>query len=287
ADTLDDGLDYAVDFESDNDDTNQVLSDEDDIAFDNENEGSEDGRIVVSKISKRKNKSENNKFAMKKKQKLDQIVEQKVQLAKMDNSLIADFIASKIKAKNENLSTIELDELYINQNRIKATTDWGKGRDEANFMTYLRYYFKSIIPKEPKTNKKESVKEEKKPVRLPENHDKNKKFVVVLCQSAIRVCDLHRATKKIPGGSLKLINKNKLEADEKLIKTTPSVLAISTPGRIIKLIDNNVITLEQISDIVLDSSFLDSKKHNVWDLSETIPTLKRLLSAEGSRAQVY
>lgn len=43
------------------------------------------------------------------------------------------------------------------------------------------------------------------------------KMVVILTMSALRACDVNRVLRKVPGGSIKLIKKNKLEYDRKAL----------------------------------------------------------------------
>ena len=48
-----------------------------------------------------------------------------------------------------------------------------------------------------------------------------------------------------------------------------------------KLISNEMFNPTQIAAIVADSSFLDSKVQNIWDLADTTPFIKSLLDNFG------
>lgn len=81
----------------------------------------------------------------------------------------------------------------------------------------------------------------------------------------------------MPGGSLKLIKKNKLSYDQQALAAGSSRVAVATTGRMQKLIASDMFNPKQIAAIIADSSFLDSKVQNVWDLADTTPFIKSLL----------
>lgn len=62
-------------------------------------------------------------------------------------------------------------------------------------------------------------------------------------------------------------------------------MAVSTSGRIQRLFQNEIFDPKQIGAIVVDSTFLDSKVQNVWDLADTVPFLKSLLDAQEVEAK--
>lgn len=103
------------------------------------------------------------------------------------------------------------------------------------------------------------------------------RYVIVIAQSAMRVCDINRALRPSPGGSIKLINKNKISYDQQMFATGRSRIAVTTTGRLQKNLNNGYLKYSQIAAIVIDSSFLDAKSQHVWDLQDTIPFTKLLL----------
>ena len=101
--------------------------------------------------------------------------------------------------------------------------------------------------------------------------------MLILAQSAIRVCDVMRLFKgheqTIPFGAIKLIKKNKLSYDEKASNSSPSNLLVGTVGRVAKLIENKMLDPKTISAIIVESTFLDDKLQNFWDSKDTVPFL--------------
>lgn len=53
--------------------------------------------------------------------------------------MIADYIASKVRFKNKDLSTIELNEMLISQTRIKDTSDFILKRTDENFGKFIEF----------------------------------------------------------------------------------------------------------------------------------------------------
>ena len=139
--------------------------------------------------------------------------------------------------------------------------------------------------KKEKKNKKSSSQKKSKEYTDP---NEERKFIAIISMSAIRACDIHRATKELAGSSLKVINKNKIEVDLKLLKTTTSRVLCCTPGRLIKVLDNEdqVLKKEEIKIVVVDNSYLDSKQQNIWDIKETTDALKSL-TKNGSKVYLY
>lgn len=136
----------------------------------------------------------------------------------------------------------------------------------------MNFFLKDHITKKDQAKKKNN-----------NNANKSKKFVLVLSQSAIRVCDVTRLfkdhEKTIPFGAIKLIKKNKLSYDEKALKSSPSNLLVGTVGRVAKLIESKMLDPKTISAIVVESTFLDDKLQNVWDSKDAVPFLKSILGS--------
>lgn len=138
---------------------------------------------------------------------------------------------------------------------------------------------KDLLPKPDKPNGKKQVTKKKKadPSTL--------KYILILSSSALRVCDVTRALKPLPGGALKLIKKNKLSYDSAALASGYSRVAVSTAGRIQKLIAEEVFKPKQVGAIVVDSTFLDSKIQNVWDLADTVQFLRSIIDAQEIEAK--
>ncbi|ANB15049.1 Cms1p [Sugiyamaella lignohabitans] len=113
----------------------------------------------------------------------------------MSTSLIADYIAGKVRRRNPDLSTVELNELYLHESQFVDTSDFVESRSLENLPKFLNQYFEPVLSA--------SVKE---------------KLVVVLSLSALRVCDVTRGLKAVKGGAIKLIKKNSTKYDETALK---------------------------------------------------------------------
>lgn len=210
------------------------------------------------------------KFSEKKKSKSEDIVSSKKGVAKLTPALIADSIAAKTKSLNKNLSSVELNDILLSESSFKDTSDFVPERNDENLGHFVSFFLKDHLTKKDQAKKKK-------------NTNKNKKFVLILAQSAIRVCDVTRLFKgheqTIPFGAIKLIKKNKLSYDEKALNSSPSNLLVGTVGRVAKLIENKMLDPKTISAIIVESTFLDDKLQNVWDSKDTVPFLKSILTS--------
>lgn len=256
ADDLEDGLDYTFET-SDNEDSKYPLT-EDQLA----DESEEENIIERKDPDSTKKRFRNDKFAEKKKRKVEEITNLKSNVAKMDPQMVADYIAAKIKRKYPDLSAIELNEKILSEENISDTSEFSKERTLKKLPDFLNRYFKNILETEPRD-----------------------KLIVFLAMSAIRVCDVHRELNVIAGSSLKLIKKNKLSYDIKMVSSKRSSVAVTTCGRIKKLLVEKVIDRSNIAALVVDSSYLDSKVQSIWDLDDTVSTLRELI--RDSPLQIY
>lgn len=199
--------------------------------------------------------------------------------------------------------------MYIPQRWIVSTQDFEKERTLENYtefmekckftincydlLFFLRYLtcislldfsklFKGLSKptKDGKDSKKsKDSSKSKQPRGSPDD-----KYVFIIAQSAMRVCEINRCLRSSPGGSIKLIKKNSLDYDRKMFQTGRSRIAVTTCGRLTKLLNigknspkDRIFGINQIAAIVVDSSNLDSKNQHVWDLQDTIPTIKGLM----------
>lgn len=254
-DNLDDGLDYGL--EVSDDDWGYPLAE---VGASSEEDLVEKKDEKLKKPSKKRIR--NDKLALKKKQKVQQIAEVKRNVAKMDPPIIADYMAAKIKRKLPDLSSLELNERLFSQEHFKDTSDFSKERNLETLPSFLQKYFKATI-----------------------EADTHEKLVVILVMSAIRVCDIHRELMSFPGGSYKLIKKNNIKYDIKAIESKKSSVAVTTCGRLKKLLDKKVIDKSKIVAFVVDSTYLDSKVQSIWDIDDTLQSLKELI--DETNLQLY
>ena len=288
---LDDGL--AVDYKLSDDEEGVEIEEEDEspkeTTEDTTANTTEDTTIVVGK--KRKNKSEESKSQ--KKQKMEFEKENKKSLSNEKNDIIVEKISSKIREIFPNLSPLELSDYYLKKENVIDTSEYSKEKNLTNLSNFIETFMKELIPsiKEYKRlrnkikkfeTKKKFNKKFNKTVEIPP-----RKFILILSISAIRSCDVHRATRDLEGGSVKLINKNPIGQDLKMLKTTWSRILNSTVERIDKILEiskNDVernfedgLTLkeEEIDTIILDN-YIDSKLRSVLDYCETFELIKKI-----------
>ncbi|CAX45032.1 conserved hypothetical protein [Candida dubliniensis CD36] len=294
ADDLDDGLEYDVQL-SDTEDVGFVNGSWDEGITKDETETNDNTTTTTTASSlKRRNSNTSNTLKEKKRLKMEIDIESKKNLSLEENpEIIAEFINNKIRRKNPNLSALELTELYFNKSEIRSTSDFKDTRNLDNLSKYINSRFKNMLPKGAKKDKKKNNKKGKK-----EEYDSNKdsesdnkeerKFIAIVSMSAIRACDIHRATKDLVGSSIKLINKNKLHVDLKLVKSTRSRVLCCTPGRLSKVLNSEEsgLSKDEIKIVIIDNSYLDTKKQNIWDIKETFEALKELTKS-GSKLYLY
>lgn len=274
-DDLDDGLDYSVSLSED--DGVSLTTDNVKVSAKDEEDNDE---IEEEEVLGKKRKRTSSSLKEKKRTKMESDMQAKKKLSQeVSPEVIADFVNSKISQKNTNLSSLELAELYLTKTDFRSTSDFKLDRTLVNFSDFILLRFKNMLPAGSKS---------KKGSKSETSDEKERKFIAVLSMSAIRACDVHRATRDLSGSSLKLINKNKLHVDLKLMKTTRSRVLCCTPGRLSKVLNSEDSPLQpsEVKILILDNSYLDSKLQNIWDIKETIEVLKELTNA-GSKIYLY
>lgn len=293
-DDLDDGLEYNVEFSSGEEINPDSELEDDNNASDEE---SKKAKTESEANNGKKRKAKTSKLQEKKKVKMEMDIAQKKNLSKESSTdVIADFINNKISQKNPNLSTLELSELYFNKTDFRSTSEFDEEKRSLDNLTkFIIGRFKNMLPSHDKKNKKNKNKKNKKEDKSHDssNNDKDeaeeRKFIAIVSMSALRACDIHRATREISGSSLKLINKNKLDVDLKLVKTTRSRILCCTPGRLLKVLNSEDLELnkDEIKIIIVDNSYLDQKQQNIWDIKETPEALSILTKEGGSKIYLY
>lgn len=294
ADELDDGLEYEVD---------TVDYVEEDVAPVSEDESSE----TTAPVENSKKRTRNPKLQEKKKMKMAMDIDQKRNLStETSPEVIVDYINDAIRRKNVDLSTLELAELYFKKTDVRSSAEFAETRTLENLPKFINGRFSNMLPSNTpgKKNTKPKTKREKKdlkykkgkkeeePPQPPRKHyvpsDEERKFIAIVSMSAIRACDVHRALGDIPGASLKLINKNKLHVDLKLVQSTWSRVLCCTPGRLLKVLksEESGLTNNEVKIVIVDNSYLDQKMQNIWDIKETTDALKEM-AAGGSKIYLY
>lgn len=276
-DDLDDGLDYAVSL---SEDEGTSLNENEPLVAESSDEEDTQEPSVGSKRSK------STALKEKKRLKMETDMNSKKNLSlETSPEVIADFVNAKIAQRNPDLSGLELSEMYLSKADFRSTAEFTEARTLTNLEGFFLLRFKNMLPAgSTKAKKKKSSQKASEEV----SKDEERKFIAVLSMSALRACDVHRATRDLSGSSLKLINKNKLHVDLKLVKTTRSRVLCCTPGRLAKVLESEEAPLQksEIKIVIVDNSYLDQKLQNIWDIKETVQVLKDLTST-GSKIYLY
>lgn len=312
-DELDDGLDYAVEYLSDEGrvhldpeldqvDLEQDLEQPNDKEHKDTNTNTKTTSTVTSVTSDTgtKRKAEKgDKFKEKKRLKMQMDLDQKQQIsAEASPEVIADYINRLVAQKNKKMSALELGELYLSKNDIRSSHEFGEERTLENVAEFINWRFSNMLQSTKGKDKKGKGKKGKDGGRDGARDGgtattfggdgDGRKFICFISMSAIRACDIHRSTKPLPGSSLKLINKNKIDVDLKLVRSSTSRVLCCTPGRVMKVLEHEDSGLDkkEIKIVILDNSYLDQKGQNIWDIPETIRVVKEL-AVNGAKIYLY
>ncbi|GMM31507.1 hypothetical protein DAMA08_042520 [Martiniozyma asiatica (nom. inval.)] len=234
----------------------------------------------------------------KKQERIDLEKEEKTSLATQTPEIAAQKLAVKIRELYPNATPFELDKLYIPKANIYSTEEFLEEHKLENLEEFIKYYFKELIPsiteykklrnrvkkmdtklKFAKKSSKFKIGDEAKyHVKIPD-----RKFLMVFSPSAIRACDVHRATRDLEGGSIKLIHKNRVPDDLKKLKTTWSRILCGTPGRLDLLLrfQQGEIKASEIDTIIVDM-FMDDKLRTLFEYTETFDIISKLIEQNPS-----
>lgn len=292
-DDLEDGLDYNVDLSASDVEVNGDSEIESEEVVDEPIQAKTESESNNGK----KRKAKSSKLQEKKKVKMEMDINQKKNLSQESSTeVITEFINNKIRQKNPNLSALELSEMYFSKADFRSTSEFNEEqRNLDNLSKFILGRFKNMLPAS--DNKKSNKKNKNKSKKSKDNNEENekedieeeRKFIAIVSMSALRACDIHRATRDIHGSSLKLINKNKLEVDLKLVKSTRSRILCCTPARLLKVLNSEDLELrkDEVKIIIVDNSYLDQKSQNIWDIKETPESLSILTKEGGSKIYLY
>ncbi|KAK9475836.1 U3-containing 90S pre-ribosomal complex subunit-domain containing protein [Lipomyces japonicus] len=271
-DDLDDDLDYSFDGVASGDEADAVtvadlanIDDDSDDDYGNLENAKGNRNISphhddaknTGKDDKRKRRKE--KMAAKKRQRMETEMVVKKSIAITESSIISDYFSKKARIWHPKLSSIELDDLYaLPQSRILEMSTFNQDRELNKFTDFLTHAsdIKNL----------ESASE-----------DKGAPKIIIISISALRVCDVKRAIPKNIK-SLKIIAKNNLASDCQTLQRLNPTVVLSTPTRIMSVLDKGALSLQNLQLVIIDSSHLDSKMRTVLDdVPETIAITRRLV----------
>ncbi|TFK55256.1 hypothetical protein OE88DRAFT_1674959 [Heliocybe sulcata] len=179
---------------------------------------------------------------------------------------LSEYISSMQAKTFSKLSGIELGDLQIPENCIADTVAWSGSRslDQLpDFIVQMCPDLRTQLSQRPKHN--------------------GAPFMILVCGAALRVADATRVLKtkalrgEKGGDVAKLFAKHiKLEEHVKYLKRTKFGAAAGTPGRLGKLLEADALSVVSLTHIILDVSYLDSKKRSLLDIPETRDEVFRL-----------
>ncbi|KAK9244912.1 U3-containing 90S pre-ribosomal complex subunit-domain containing protein [Lipomyces tetrasporus] len=274
ADDLDDGLDYSYVEDGIESDDGAI-----EVAGLVDNDSDEDGSTSASVTVKNQDRTEKNdttdekksakaekrkrmkeKRAVKKKRRMETETTVKQMIAAMEPAVIADYVAKKARLWHPKLSPVELDDQYLlPQASVCDMSSWDKKRSLANFENFLDTCTIS------------------RDIAIPPE-EKGAPFVIVICISAIRACDVRRA---IPNSvkSMKVIAKNSISKDCQSLQSFNPAVVLTTPERLKAILEREVLKMTNLETVIVDSSFLDPKARSVLDdVPEILAVMKRLVT---------
>ncbi|KAI4284135.1 MAG: hypothetical protein L6R38_001632 [Xanthoria sp. 2 TBL-2021] len=190
-------------------------------------------------------------------------------IGKMDNRLLADYVAQRTKRFGEDLSLVELEDMHVPESAIVDTSAWDQDRLAANLPDFLIQIAQQHGA---------STDLSQAPVKPGSPH------TLVLTGAALRAAELSRVLRKFQGKEAtvaKLFAKHiKLKDATVFVKKTRINIGVGTPTRIIDLLAERALRLEKLERVIIDTSFLDCKKRSIFDMKETQQPLMRLLNMD-------
>ncbi|KAF4449547.1 Protein cms1 [Fusarium austroafricanum] len=184
---------------------------------------------------------------------------------KMDNQLLADYLAQKLgRFGKDELSTVEISDMSISANAIQDTTSWQEPRTLDKFPDFLE-----TVSENPEGLKKAPKK-------------KGAPHTLIVAGAGLRAADVVRSMRKFQSKDnsiAKLFAKHmKVEEQVKFLQNHKTGICVGTPARLMELIDNGALSLDNLKRLVVDASHIDQKKRGVMDMKDTMMPLARFLS---------
>ncbi|GJN67413.1 DNA/RNA helicase, DEAD/DEAH box type [Purpureocillium lilacinum] len=183
--------------------------------------------------------------------------------ARMDNQLLADHLAQKLTRFGGDLSSVELSDLTVSANSIRDTTEWKETRTLDHLPGFMEKFAEdpASLGKAPKK--------------------KGAPHTLIVAGAGLRAADIVRAVRKFSSKDnvvAKLFAKHmKVEEQVTFLKNRKTGIGVGTPARLMELIDNGALSLDNLQRLVVDASHVDQKKRGVLDMKDTMMPLARFL----------
>ncbi|KAL7620957.1 Protein cms1 [Parahypoxylon ruwenzoriense] len=185
-------------------------------------------------------------------------------IALVDNLLLADHLAKKIRRFGTDLTPIELSQLDISPNYITDTTSFQEIRTLDNLPAFLEQFADDAkqLGSAPKQN--------------------GSPHTIIVTGAGLRAAEIVRSVRKYQTKNItvaKLFAKHiKLEESVQFLEKHRTGIAVGTPVRLSDLVENSALKLDHLERLVIDASHIDAKKRGVMDMKETMLPLARWLA---------
>ncbi|KAG0632793.1 U3-containing 90S pre-ribosomal complex subunit-domain containing protein [Tuber brumale] len=190
-------------------------------------------------------------------------------MARMDPKLLADYVAQRLKRFEKDLNSVELEDRYISESAFLDTTAFTSPRTLRNFPAYLESFSKFALIKS---------------AAMP-----GTPHTLILTLAAVRATDLARAVRKYQTKDslvAKLFAKHiKLKDSITTCQTTRIGIGVGTPGRILELLKEGVLKVDELKNVVIDASYVDKKGFGAFDIRETQKGIMEILGFAGVKAR--
>ncbi|KAI9903604.1 hypothetical protein N3K66_000133 [Trichothecium roseum] len=219
----------------------------------------EDAPTLKQAKKKKKNKSSNPED-----ESLDTELGVNTLFSRMDNQLLADYLAQKTSRFGSELSPIEIADLTVTAASISDTSSWQETRTLEKLPGFIEKF----------AEKPESLTKPPKKKGAP--------HTLIVAGAGLRAANITRAVRKFQtkdNAVAKLFAKHmKVEEQVEFLKNKKTGIAVGTPARLIALIENGALSLENLQRLVVDASHIDQKKRGVMDMKETAMPLAQFLA---------
>ncbi|KAI6089692.1 U3-containing 90S pre-ribosomal complex subunit-domain containing protein [Hypoxylon rubiginosum] len=184
-------------------------------------------------------------------------------IAMIDNLLLADHLAKKVRRFGTGLTPVELSQLDISPSYITDTTSFAKTRNLENLPEFL-----------------EQFADAKKLGEAPKMNGSPRTLIVT--SAGLRAADLVRSVRKYQTKNntiAKLFAKHiKVKESVEFLEKNRTSIAVGTPVRLNDLIENSALKLDNLERLVIDASHIDQKKRGIMDMKDTMLPLARWLA---------
>ncbi|KAF8538896.1 U3-containing 90S pre-ribosomal complex subunit-domain containing protein, partial [Trichophaea hybrida] len=188
-------------------------------------------------------------------------------IAQMDPNLTADYISRRLRKFEKDMSAVELEDRFIPARAFLDTTSYSNDRTLANLPEFLETFL------EAHGNGKELNKTSETP---------GTPHTFIVTAAALRATDLARVVKKFQTKECmvaKLFAKHiKLKESIDLCNSTKIGIGVGTPARMLALIREGSLKLDDVTAIVLDMSAINEKQQGIFDIRETHKDVLDLLN---------